>query len=177
MHITFDLETLGNTSNAPIVQIGAVKFTQDGTIHEEFVRHIKLESLERYGFHMDFSTLSWWFNQDDAAIKSVFGTDKERIDIRLALIEFQKWLGSAGDHVYWSHATFDPPILVNNHNKVGLVCAIPFRLYRDIRTLNDLAGIASVIRKGIAHDALDDCRFQAAYISQLLQKLNNGSNT
>ena len=37
MNITFDLEALGRTNRAPIAQIGAVKFTDDGEVVEKFL--------------------------------------------------------------------------------------------------------------------------------------------
>jgi len=174
MNITFDLETLGNTANAPIVQIGAVKFTDDGEITDKFLVNIDLESLERIkdSFVIDFSTISWWFNQSDKAIKSVYGEELERMSLHKALYEFHQWIGKTADYVYWSHATFDPPILHNNYKAVGKENPIPFRLHRDIRTLSHFA-YAKVERTGIAHNALDDCLTQADYISKGLQILNN----
>ena len=147
-HITFDLETLGNTSNAPIVQIGAVKFN-DGGITDTFLRNIDLTSLESLGFKLDYSTISWWLNQPDEAIKSVFGDNLEKISLSKALYEFQEWIGKTADYNYWSHATFDPPILVNNYKTMKKECPIPFRLHRDIRTLSLLGGKVTIKRAGI----------------------------
>lgn len=164
MNITFDLETLGKL-NAPIVQLGAVKFTDGGEVTDEFIREIKLSSLTRYGFEVDFETVGWWMGQDDKAIKSVFCTGNG-VDIRLALLEFTNWLGKAGNYSYWSHATFDPPILNYNYQRVGLKNPIPFVLHRDIRTITHFTGKLDVERVGVHHNALDDCRYQAAYISK-----------
>jgi DNA polymerase III epsilon subunit-like protein len=171
-HISFDLETLGNTPTAPIVQIGACKFNTDGLIADDkFIRTVKLDSLEAYNFHIDMRTVRWWFSQDDKAIKSVFCTDEE-VALRLALRDFIEWAGSLGDYYYWSHATFDPPILNNNMLQAGLGRPIPFRLFRDIRTLMHFAGKTDGgEREGIHHNALDDAVFQAGYISKAIQKL------
>jgi len=171
-YITFDLETLGNTSNAPIVQIGAVKFDREGNIKDTFLRNIKLSCLSRYDFDIDYSTLQWWFEQDDEAIKSVF-CKEGAIDLRLALREYVEWIGVLGDYTYWSHATFDPPILKNNFNAVKLQYNIPFRVQRDIRTLTHFTGKIDCERQGIHHNALDDCLFQAEYISKGFKKLQN----
>ena len=168
-NITFDWETLGNTSNAPIVQMGAVKFDDEGNVDPNmYSRNIKLTSLTRYNFEMDYSTIEWWMSQDDKAIKSVFVND-DAIDIRQALFEFIEWIGKPGDYTYWSHATFDPPILINNFKKIGLSNPIPFRAYRDIRTLTHFVGVIETPRIGTHHNALDDCIYQAAYISKGLQ--------
>lgn len=165
-NITFDLEALGNSMDAPIVQIGAVKFDDDGKILDKFLRTINIEKLKDYNFKVDYPTLNWWLNQDDKAIKSVFGDDLEKVNLSLALHDFTLWLGKPGQHTYWSHATFDPPILNNNYKMVGRTCPIPFRLHRDIRTITHFTGKIPVERVGIAHNALDDCIFQAEYISK-----------
>lgn len=169
MNITFDLETLGNTSNAPIVQIGAVKFTNDGEICDRYSASVKLESLSKYDFKVDFETVKWWMSQEDVAIKRVFCG--EGVNLRLALKDFLDWIGKHGDYVYWSHATFDPPILINNLKAVGLPNPIPYKAYRDIRTLTHFVGKIEVERKGVHHNALDDCEFQAEYISKGLRMI------
>lgn len=167
-HITFDLETLGNTTTAPIIQIAAVKFNTNGDIIDKFSRNIKWESLSKYSFNVDYSTINWWFNQEDKAIKSV-ANQEGAINLKKALLEFKEWVKEPKKYYYWSHATFDPPILSYNIKQVGLADFIPFRLQRDIRTLVHLKGKASVEREGIAHNALDDAIFQSKYISQLLK--------
>lgn len=172
LNITFDLETLGNTGNAPIVQIGAVKFDDDGNIIDKFLRTVDAEKLIKFpDFAIDYSTVVWWLNQDDAAIKSVFGYELEKVNLSQALHEFQQWIGKPTDYVYWSHATFDPPILSNNFKNCGKENPIPFRLHRDIRTLTHFAGKVIVERKGVHHNALDDCIYQAAYITECFKKM------
>ena len=69
-NITFDLETLGNSSNAPIVQLAAVKFNDQGKITDSLLQYIDLASLQQYDFDIDYETLDWWFKQSDEAIKS-----------------------------------------------------------------------------------------------------------
>lgn len=177
INITFDLETLGNTSEAPIVQIGAVKFNNDGVILDKFLRTITSNSLENYNFKINYETLYWWFQQKDEAIKSVFGESIKKTPLKQALYEFMQWLEKPSKYIYWSHATFDPPILNNNFIKVGIKNPIPFRLHRDIRTLNHFTNIDKIERNGIHHNALDDCIFQAEYIYKMIKQLkNNGKN-
>jgi exodeoxyribonuclease VIII len=173
MNITFDLETLGNKNDAPIVQIGAVKFTDKGEILDKFIRNIDLEKLDKYNFRADYRTINWWLNQKNKAIKSVFGYHLEKVSLDNALYDFEQWIGKPSNYVYWSHATFDPPILDYNYMIVGRVNPISFRLHRDIRTLTHFSGEISIKRKGIAHNALDDCIFQAEYISKGLQIIKN----
>lgn len=174
-HITFDLETLGNKTTAPIVQIAAVKFTDTNEILDDFNRHINLKSLSRYNFEVNYETIGWWFSQSDKAIKSVF-CEKDTVDLRQALREFIVWIEKPSEYVYWSHATFDPPILDYNLKQVDLTNPIPYVAHRDIRTLTHFSGIKAIARTGIHHNALDDCIYQAAYISQGINFLNEKIN-
>ncbi|WZE63636.1 exonuclease [Maribacter phage Panino] len=167
-NITFDLETLGNTSQAPIVQIAAVLFDKQGTILEQVNLKADLKTIPQ-GFVVDYGTLKWWFEQSDQAIKSVMtqGTLSHKDMCK----EFMKWVTGikekyGKDISYWSHATFDPPILDNNFKVVGVYNPIPFRAHRDIRTLTHFAGFIDVKRSGVAHDAIDDCYYQAKYITE-----------
>jgi exodeoxyribonuclease VIII len=182
-HISFDLETLGNTPNAPIVQIGACKFDvidgpNGGTIaainvEETFLRTVKLSSLDKFDFSVDYETVGWWMMQSENSRNSVFNAP-ETVDIRQAIREFYEWIGQSSKYVYWSHATFDPPILANNSIKVGLGRPIPFRLFRDIRTLVHFAGkVDGHERDGLVHhNAKDDAIFQAGYIAELIGRIN-----
>ena len=167
-NITFDLETLGNSSNAPIVQIGAVKF-DDNDVLSKFLVDIKLESLENYDFKLDYSTINWWMQQDPVAIHSVFGDHNNRVNITQALHDFHMWIGKPSEYVYWSHATFDPPILDNAFKKTGRTNPIPFKAHRDIRTLTYFTGVLDLKREGIHHNALDDAIFQSRYITKCLK--------
>lgn len=168
-HITFDLETLGNNYNSPIIQIGAVKFEEDGSIIDTFKHNINWESLQRYDFDIDYSTVRWWLSQSREAQDSVI--DQGGVDLITALIDFNKWIGEPEKYEYWAHATFDPIILANAYRKTGIKNPIPFRQQRDIRTLNFLAGKVEVEKEGITHTALDDAKFQAKYISIMLNKV------
>lgn len=170
MNITFDLETLGNGSTAPITQIGAVKFTNKGEITDKFLATVNIEDLQQYNFSVDYSIIGWWLNQSNEAIKSVYGDDIIKVSLDHALYKFKVWLGAPSDYKYWSHTTFDPPILEYNYRQVKKPNPISFRLHRDIRTLTDLFGPVTVKRKGIHHNALDDAIYQSEYISALLQK-------
>ena len=166
LQITFDLETLGNNPQSPIVQIGAVKFDKSGIINT-FIRTIDIEDLQNYNFTVDYSTLKWWFAQDDKAIKSVMNGS---FPLRKALEEFNNWIGSEEFNL-WSHATFDPPILRNNMDQVGLKSKFKHQVHKDIRTLNELAGDVKIEREGIHHNALDDAIFQSKYIQLMLNKI------
>ena len=172
MNITFDLETLGTNMNAPITQLGAVKFTDDGKVTSEFLATISLQSLDKYDFKLDFATLDWWMRQDIQALESVYRLDKGNTEsIESALTRFKEWVGDPTEYVYWSHANFDAPILENAYTKTGIKPPFLRRRQRDIRTLCHFTGDVKVERYGVYHNALDDAITQANYISLRLGML------
>lgn len=181
-HITFDLETLGNSTTAPIIQIGAVKFDEEGNIHDEFLRSISFNSLQKAGFHMDFETVKWWFEQDKAAIDSVI-LNKDRTSLTEALNEYRHWIHRPFDYEYWSHATFDAPIVFHAQKVLGLKGIImPYKMQRDIRTLVRFSGPVGNNKpeypertdEFIHHNALHDARRQANYIAEAIRVIKYG---
>lgn len=171
-HISFDLEALTRSSIGPLVQIGACKFDPVDGIGDTFIRTVKLSSLKKYGLDICPETLEWWMQQEPAAIASVFNVP-DAVSLRQALWEYVEWVGKHGDYVYWSHSTYDPPLLFNNFNAVGINSPIPFRAYRDIRTLMYLSGPVTLEREGVHHNALDDAIHQAKYISIALNRITS----
>lgn len=170
LNITFDLETLGNSHNAPIVQIAAVKFRDSGEILEKFLRTVDITSLSNYNFQIDIDSVEFWSNQPQNVFDSVFNTNQE-VPIKQALQEFMDWIKSPLKYVFWSHAIYDPPILNNSLQKTGISDYIHFKLHKDIRTLNYFVGKLDVQREGLHHNALDDCIYQSKYISKGILKL------
>lgn len=175
MNITFDLETLGLNANSPIVQIGAVLFSGTGAIHDEFQVTINMDSLDEFKFDSDFSTIKWWLNQKKKSQNSVFKT-KEEVNLHEALMLFDEWvsqwLSMHEEIMFWSHKDFDPVILNNTYRKLGLHSPIPYKKQMDIRTLTFFAGDLKIKREGIHHNALDDCRHQAKYITKGIKQIN-----
>lgn len=178
-NVTFDLETLGNGSNAPIVQIGAVVFDENGEVLDSFNMKADLTTIPESEFTVDYDTLRWWMRQV-AKNPSLIDVMNETVMMHQTLIrEFIEWDGEMmakhGDLNYWSHATFDPPIL-DRHCKIYGLRRLPFRNHRDIRTLTFIAGHIDVKRKGNHHDALDDCKYQAKYIAKGLSYIKEGKH-
>jgi exodeoxyribonuclease VIII len=124
-------------------------------------------------------TVYWWMKQSDAARESVISSRVNfdtRFYITPVLVAFESFVRSAGmpDEV-WSHATFDFVILKNAYKAAGLN-SFPFnyQIARDIRTITAITGGAKfneVKREGTHHDALDDCIYQAKYVSLAYQSI------
>lgn len=174
-HICFDLETLGHTPTAPIVQIGAVKFDLEFGIMDTFISTINLKTIDFSKFNIDGETVQWWFSQSKEAIQNVMLSGD--VSLSKALYDFRTWIGELSNYYYWSHSIFDPPILFNNILSIGQTPFIPYRLYKDINTLKLLYKYTrgdvytSFEFDGIQHTALDDAKNQALDIKRMLNEL------
>lgn len=165
IHCMIDLETLGNSHDAAIIQIGACVFD-------------KKEILESCGLDIDFKsacfagsvtgdTIQWWMQQDDAAIKSVSKPDG-RMTIQSALYSFEEWCKQYEIEHFWAHATFDFPILQNAYRAWDMTTPIHYRKCRDLRTAEFLLpDIERPEREGIYHDATSDAEYQAKCLQMM----------
>lgn len=186
-NVMLDLETLGNGSNAAIISIGAVFFDPlSGELGADFYQTVDIESAMKYG-KVDASTIKWWMKQDDPA-RAVFN-DPHSIGICTALAEFSEWLmtnvSPKGNHgqldvnVWGNGATFDNVILSNAYQAVNMNRPWPYWGDRDVRTIVELGKTLRGIDPkrdlefiGTAHNALDDAKHQARYVSAIYQALS-----
>lgn len=185
MHIMLDTETLGNQPTSVITQIAMVPFNiyTGETDIETFNRYIDIDSGLKAGCTIDGSTIEWWMNQSQEAQKAVFVTPS-KISLSRAIHETVDYLQEqiSAEGLYstylWCHATFDYPILKHAAACVNKEIPIHFRCVRDLRTIVHLADIdvGEYIKKSplLAHDALEDCKFQIAYTVDAWRKLKNG---
>lgn len=182
-HCMIDLETLGTSSTAAIVQLGAVKFDPTGAEPLDhgatFERTVTIESNLRLGRTVDGPTIAWWLGQSAEARRAI---TEDAVNLGKALNEFRSWLldGAQTEIVIWSHgAAFDVPILESAWRACrrapvpladGFLSEIPepppwdYRAARDTRTLfwiaETLAGWQKPVRE-TAHTALADAIAQA----------------
>ncbi|EIC2136778.1 3'-5' exoribonuclease, partial [Citrobacter freundii] len=71
-HLMVDMETMGNSPDAPIVSIGAVFFDPStGNTGAEFYRVVSLESSMSFGMKPDASTIQWWLKQSSEARSAI----------------------------------------------------------------------------------------------------------
>jgi len=115
----------------------------------------------------------WWLQQPKEAQDSVFGPQIIRIKLKGALGIFSERMTYFVERV-WCHPTFDWIILENAYKAVGLEFPFHYRMPRDLRTIVDEAGVdvyGDYENDGIAHNALDDCKFQVKYTVDCLKKL------
>lgn len=164
--VMVDLETLGNGSTAAIISIGAVAFdAESGKIESEFYVNVDPQSCVDAGLKMDVSTVMWWMKQSDEA-RSAFNVKGESIEVALNM--FKEWYPQSA--ALWGNgATFDNVILDNAFKAAGMNRPWHFTKDRCYRTLKNLRPDIKQDKVGVAHNALDDAKFQALHACKLLR--------
>ncbi|EOS8152590.1 3'-5' exoribonuclease [Escherichia coli] len=178
-HLMIDLETMGTNTNAPIVVIGAVFFDpQTGEIGPVFYIVVSLTDAMNTGAVPDGGTIEWWLKQSSEARAAIL---TDQVKLRDALSRFREFINEYSDEkfvqVWGNGATFDNAILRTSYERLDIPC--PWRYYndRDVRTIVELGktidfDARTVIPfEGVRHNALDDARHQAKYVTATIQKL------
>lgn len=171
--VMIDFETFGNGKDACLCQIGACYFDRKtGAIGATMKINVDARTSQRSGAALDADTVYWWLQQSPAAIASI--VEGPHVHIDDAIAQLNHFL--AGAEAIWSHATFDFSILQETVKRLAIKPEFKYKAARDIRTLNDLAGIPKdqwPKREGVHHDALADAIFQAGYVTMMLKKLSH----
>ncbi|HGY7946866.1 TPA: 3'-5' exoribonuclease [Escherichia coli] len=175
-HLMIDLETMGKNPDAPIISIGAIFFDpQTGDVGPEFSKTIDLETA---GGVIDRDTIKWWLKQSREAQSAIMTDEIPLDDALLQLREFiDENSGEFFVQVWGNGANFDNTILRRSYERQGIPC--PWRYYndRDVRTIVELGKAidfdarTAIPFEGERHNALDDARYQAKYVSAIWQKL------
>ncbi|EKA4221884.1 3'-5' exoribonuclease [Escherichia coli] len=175
-HLMIDLETMGKNPDAPIISIGAIFFDpQTGDMGPEFSKTIDLETA---GGVIDRDTIKWWLKQSREAQSAIMTDEIPLDDALLQLREFiDENSGEFFVQVWGNGANFDNTILRRSYERQGIPC--PWRYYndRDVRTIVELGKAidfdarTAIPFEGERHNALDDARYQAKYVSVIWKKL------
>ncbi|EPO9016028.1 TPA: 3'-5' exoribonuclease domain-containing protein [Escherichia coli] len=175
-HLMIVLETMGKNPDAPIISIGAIFFDpQTGDMGPEFSKTIDLETA---GGVIDRDTIKWWLKQSREAQSAIMTDEIPLDDALLQLREFiDENSGEFFVQVWGNGANFDNTILRRSYERQGIPC--PWRYYndRDVRTIVELGKAidfdarTAIPFEGERHNALDDARYQAKYVSVIWQKL------
>ncbi|EFH7329736.1 exonuclease, partial [Escherichia coli] len=175
-HLMIDLETMGKNPDAPVISIGAIFFDpQTGDMGPEFSKTIDLETA---GGVIDRNTIKWWLKQSREAQSAIMTDEIPLDDALLQLREFiDENSGEFFVQVWGNGANFDNTILRRSYERQGIPC--PWRYYndRDVRTIVELGKAidfdarTAIPFEGERHNALDDARYQAKYVSAIWQKL------
>ena len=175
-HLMIDLETMGTNPDAPINSIGGKFFDPEtGEMGPEFSKTIDLDTA---GGVIDRDVIKWWLKQSREAQSAILTDEIPLDDALLQLREFiDENSGEFFVQVWGNGANFDNTILRRSYERQGIPC--PWRYYndRDVRTIVELGKAidfdarTAIPFEGERHNALDDARYQAKYVSAIWQKL------
>ena len=165
-HLAIDLETLSLEPNAHILSIGAVFFDPaTGAMGDSFYVEIDPQ-YDQPNAHVSASTAAWWATQP----AGVFPCRGE-VMIGDALRQFIEWIDPMERLRVYQQGDRDAMWLVNAAREQRLV--MPWS-YRDVfcaRTLWKHSGVGAdfVEYVGVAHNALDDARFVATRMLEVVR--------
>jgi exodeoxyribonuclease VIII len=180
--VSIDLETLGVRPGSVITQIGLCAFNRRPSSGGEATTSatnilVAPQSMIDAGFFIDWSTVSWWLQQNEAA--RVGMATQAGDNIQHALFKVGDWFAenvglNKKSYCVWGHGSgFDCTQLEIAFQKLGLPVPWDFRNVRDLRTLIDLAPADAVARPAprVEHNAMDDATAQAEWIKNLTYQI------
>lgn len=162
--ISIDIETLGTSTSAPVLSIGACCFeSQSLRITSEFYVNVELGTTDMS--KIDAATFYWWMSQSNEARTALF---KDRQPLPEALSQLTAYIDSNAEflkHGIWANPPgFDLTILRSAFEHVGLRVPWHYTHIRDYATLKRVVvGFldSATPVKVVAHNALDDAKYQA----------------
>ena len=181
-HLMVDMETMGNSPDAPIVSIGAVFFDPStGNTGAEFYQVVSLESSMSFGMKPDASTIQWWLKQSSEARSAILVDEAmgllETLELLADFIAENAANGSHTVQLWGNGCSFDNVILRRAYALTDTPFAVPFRNDRDVRTMVELGKSVGINPRhdipfeGDLHNALSDARHQVKYVSAIWQRL------
>ena len=181
--LMIDIETLGTNSNSVILSIGAAFFDlKTGEVGSTFHTSINIESCLNVGLKASANTALWWM-QNEKALENWAESKKQYLDKALYnfsnFIQGEELLDQDGKTIVWGNSNrFDLGLLENAYNAVEMEIPWNFRNERDVRTLVAFnptikySAVKAAKESGVLlHDALEDCKLQIKYCSEIYNSL------
>lgn len=190
LDIMLDLETFGVGNNPVIIQLSAVPFDIEAGLivdeHLTFNMLIEPMSCVSKGLTVNGSTVEWWLKQNMTVIDKVFVESvKNGNGLSDTLNAFSKFLKEAKEKCgvqeirLWGNG-----LLADNKwlESAYEACKIPnpwkYHEHSDVRTLVDIGlRVFNIDPKkeipftGEKHNAIDDCKHQIKYCSEIYKRL------
>jgi hypothetical protein len=169
-----DLETMGTSSNAAIVAIGAVLFDETG-LGETFYRKVSLESSMKAGFSTSSGSIIFWLQQPEEARKEIYDAI-DQVSIEEALYFFRDWIERCSSfkvRMWGNGSDFDNNILGSAYDALKIPKPWYYSNNRCFRTLKNLGVEAEKPSENLLkHHALEDAIWQAKYAINIFKTLH-----
>lgn len=166
--LMIDIEALGLSPDARILQVGwcVGDLTTKQVVSAPSSRLIDVDGQATRT--VDFSTLSWWMEQDKAVSAAVFNMRVWRVTLQDLFEELERVLSLWKDCTVWaSPAMYDLPMLTHAW---GGKKPWKYNVERDMMTLYKLLDPKGELKpppNGKAHDAGADAEWQLQYLFRL----------
>tara|TARA_B100001113_G_scaffold331520_1_gene307926 strand:- start:644 stop:1183 length:540 start_codon:yes stop_codon:yes gene_type:complete len=171
IHAMIDLETLSTNPNATVLTVGGVKFDPYTPMkpYQELYFRVDVDSQTKMGRDVMPETLDWWATQAEDIREEALG-DSNRISLDDMIKTINKW--SVGVDVFWCQGPlFDYAILQDLYKQLGHPVPWQYWQIRDSRTLFSLVPRDPNEKRNAAHNALEDCKFQATKVQKVYRQL------
>lgn len=170
-----DIETLDVVDSAVVLTIGVQLFDLAGQGYDEddgFAITLDFQDQLNRGRTVSASTISWWMTQGNAARSQTF--TKGRLPVEDGLNYLSTVLVDYDIQRLWGNgAGFDLNIIRSLYRSYDQEFPLSHRVDMDLRTLRMLAGNPAYPGKiGVAHEALDDARYQVLCAQLYWRKIN-----
>lgn len=195
-----DIETFGTSMGAPVITIGAVLFdpyasdSSEELLRRVFKRRIDISDAVKLSIGVDGSTMRWWFEQHDGAIKALVGDDA--VSAQEAFRDLEMYCHERGSFAnekffsdicdfpktnrYWAKdPDFDMRLMQHYYDHPSISARQPWQFWecRSVRTVQDLAWPEGGVERpdfevpGVAHDAAWDAITQAMTVQAAMRRL------
>jgi hypothetical protein len=167
-NVMIDIETLGTRPGDTILSIGAVKFTAEEGITEEFYVTIDPETSKAAGLRAQKSTLEWWEKQSPEARAAAF---KGGMSLNVALTKLTMWMPPLDSVLVWGNgANFDNTLVAAAYRAMKM--DVPWHYWNDrcYRTIANMFLKTRVERVGTGHHALDDAKTQTLRLLKMQEE-------
>lgn len=185
IHIVLDLETMGTSQNAAIIEVGLVIFNHmgvEGNINliDTYSSAVTLTSSMLHGGITDANTIEWWMDSDRAEARNNW-IRSNKLSLPRVLNDISLLLGNFSSFeplplIWGNGVNFDNAILKSAYERLEVKVPWGYRQEADFRTLKLL--YKSIVPEpafvGTPHTALDDARHEALWLSGILQYIYGG---
>jgi len=171
-----DIETLGTSHRAAIIQVAAIVFNENGwseMANAEFDMVVNAtSSIIRAGGEVTQDTIDWWKKHDPHALYKLC---EESDGINHVFLKLKGFILEANNPLIWTYgAAWDLAVIEHARSTLGADKMWNYKQPRDVRTICKLAESNGWERPKCdyeEHDALHDCRYQVNCLLDALKHL------
>jgi hypothetical protein len=162
MDYMIDIETLGTTPKAVVLQIGVVAF--DGSLEGVYY----LSELAQNTREVSNATSAWWCAPERQLVYEGNSRDFKK-ELDRFVIDIKSLHPKTS--VFWAKSpSFDQIILEDLLEQYEYSAPWNYWQWRDVRTALNLG--VSYTKLPASHDALEDCRNQVSEVQEVLHRIN-----